>query len=56
MHSRTADVAMSITIAAAGPGFSPLTIAGNGDTNLADNESNLTLVYSDGAGPSPSGP
>jgi hypothetical protein len=43
VQSKTADVAMSISIAAGGPS---VTIAGNGDTDLANNATNLTLTFS----------
>jgi hypothetical protein len=44
-NSKTADVAMSISI---GAGGSSITIAGNGDSDLASNATNLTLNYSAG--------
>jgi hypothetical protein len=48
VQSKTADVAMSISIAAGGPS---VTIAGNGDSDLANNATNLTLTFSSGGQP-----
>jgi len=44
-QSRTADVAMSISIGDGGPS---ITIAGNGDSDLANNATNLTMSFSAG--------
>ncbi len=42
-QSKTADVALSMSLAAGGPS---VTIAGNGDSDLAGNATNLTLAFS----------
>ena len=44
-QSKTADVALSMSLAAGGPS---VTIAGNGDSDLANNATNLTLAFSAG--------
>jgi hypothetical protein len=48
LHSRSADIALSMTIGASGQG---LTIAGIGDTSFATSATNLTLTYSAGGQP-----
>ena len=42
-QSKTADVALSMSLGAGGPS---VTIAGNGDSDLAKNATNLTLAFS----------